>query len=233
MYTPKHHKTTFTGKLRLPRDYTKEITFVGVIATFLGILVLSILFNYAFSFTQTEDLSTKKENTTEIESKKTNITFKESVIEIEEKGESNKFYLGNQVTKFQVISEFVQSKSTDSLCLTEKETMINIPTKDDIKCIEFDGIRNITTTIHIRMSAVQVKNDDVHLYTFLNLRLNNSDIDNNYLLYVTEDKVRYCDFSFPYDIIQSRQLNVVLNFEWNFNELDSLCFKGINLINSN
>ena len=236
MYTPRYHKRTFTGRLRLPKDYTKEITFIGVIATFLSIFMLSFLFNLLRTSNLNEELQTQKKNSTETYIKRNVTAFNTSTLnktEEENKSLVKHFYLSNRITKFQVISEFDKSKSTDSICLTEKERMINIPTKDDIKCIEFDGMSSTSTSIHIRMSAVRVKSDDVHLYTFLYLVLNKRNIEKNNLLYVNEGKVRYCDFSFPYSIIHERNLSIVLNFEWNFNEMESLCFKGINLINSN
>ena len=236
MYTPRNHKRTFTGRLRLPRDYTKEITFIGVIATFLGIFMLSFLISLLRTSNLIEEIPTKKENSTGIDIKRNFTILNNSTInktEEENNSSMKQFYLSNRVTKFQVLSEFDKSKSTESICLTEKERMINIPTKDDIKCIEFDGMSSISTTIHIRMSAVKVKSDDVHLYTFLDLVLNKMHIENNHSLYINEGKIRYCDFSFPYSIIHERNLNIMLTFEWNFNEMESLCFKGINLINSN
>lgn len=181
------------------------------------------------------DISTNLTNETVVDIKKQNYytsIFDEKCSSMfEEKIEVNNIiYIDKEVTKVQMVSEFNKNSFSTDICFNENQKMISIPSVD-VKCIEFENVDRKTTSFMIKLSAVKIEDDNIHLYTFWSIKVEPNQRDNDDQSTLSSNKLKYCDLNIPKETIVELKMQIVLEISWDYSLQKNICFPNINLIN--
>lgn len=181
------------------------------------------------------NISTNLTNETVVDIKKQNYynsIFDEKCSNMfEEKIEVNNIiYIDKEVTKVQMVSEFNKNSFSTDICFNENQKMISIPSVD-VKCIEFENVEKKTTSFMIKLSAVKIEDDNIHLYTFWTIDVEPNQRDNDDQSSLSSNKLKYCDLNIPKETILDLKMQLVLEISWDYSLQKNICFPNINLIN--